>query len=280
MKKITNILHIVIVAISMCACADELVPYNNPINRLGFEYDRNTYGQIDDSVKRFTFVYSKSSLLADTLWVEMRTVGFVTNYDRPFQLEQLTYSKNTQEELKQAVKDIHYVDFNDEKLKNMYYIPANKNSTLVPIVLKRDKSLLKNKYYLKIRVKENEHFSQSYSSNSSFVIELSDILTKPKYWNYMAEYYFAGKYGEVKHKFMIEASGEKINDDYFYAILGNPKTVDLGYTTYLSSFYSQKLREYNEDRRKKGLAELREKPTKNGLEGELVRFTLFGSIIN
>lgn len=277
MKKI---LYIVFVGILLYSCENNLNPYNSSINRLGFEYDRDSYGQIDDSIKRFTFVYSHSSIKSDTVWIDLRTVGFLADYDRPFLLKQTAYKDKDGNNVKQAIKGTHYLPFDDEKIKYRYYIPAGKNQVLVPIVLNRDKSLKDDKYYLKIEIQANEYFSQSYIPNSSIVIEISDILTKPKHWNGFAEYYFAGKYGQVKHKFMIDVSGKKIDDEYFYKIVGEPENVDMGYTTYLSSFYSSKLREYNLERKKQGLGELREEPKSEGLEGELVRFTLYGNVVN
>lgn len=262
----------------LSSCEEELKPYDYSKNTLGFEYDRNQYNQIVDSIKRFTFVYQPLEVVVDTIWIDVRTTGFVVDYDRPIKLKQVDFNDEDEqevegEELLQAESGIHYVPFDSPEVASLYYMPAGKNQTLLPLIVKRDVSLKETRRYLKIELEENEHFSESYIKNRGWIVELSDVLTKPSTWNGAIWYYFAGDYGKVKHQFMIDVSGDIIDEAYFYKLL-NP--LDMAYTQYLSTFYSNKLREENARRAEQGLGLLREAPTEEGAEGKLVQFVLYG----
>ncbi len=278
MRNNIYILLLLLIAL-FSSCEEELTPYNYSQNTLGFEYERDQYGRVADSIKRFTFAYFASSVTEDTIWIDVRTTGYVVDYDRPVNLRQIEFQDEDELEvgetaLLQAEAGVHYVPFDSPELVSGYTIPAGKNQALLPLIVKRDISLKEKKRYLKLEVIENEHFSQSYIQNRAWTVELSDVLTKPKTWNGAIRYYFAGDYGKVKHQFMIDVSGKVIDEEYFYDLL-NP--LDMGYLQYLSSFYAGKLREENARRAELGLDPLREEPTEEGAEGKLVQFVLYGS---
>lgn len=250
------------------SCQDQLKPYSTTDNKVGF-YNEGEYKSIDTLIN-YTFVFEDSKVTSDTIYIGMRTLGFVVNYDRPIKLKQVPIDKGIQ-----AVAGTHYVPFDDPSVAKHYIIPANKNYVNIPLVVKRDKSLKENKYYMKIMVENNEHFTQSWIGEDYMVIELSDLLTKPKEWTSTLEYYFLGKYGQAKHQFMFETVGERIDDNYLKNILPNPSVPDMAYLQYMSGFYSSELRKYNAQRVANGLGLLREEPTIEGTEGALVQFVLY-----
>lgn len=255
---------------SLFACEDKMDVYNAPDNRLNFVYEAYTMA---DTVIPRTFVYDLETKVLDTVWLEVTTMGFIEDYDRPFHLEQVKKGEGPQAE---AGK--HYIAFDDPLVANHYKIPARQHEARIPIVLKRDPSLKESEVTLCIRIGENENFIPGYAEYQEKVIVSADILTQPYYWNFYASYYFAGKYGIEKHKFMIRATadmGLKMNDDFFYSLVGNPNSVDMGVTDYWFYFFSRKLAEENAERAARGEGPLREAPEPGEVEGALVRFSRY-----
>ena len=77
---------------------------------------------------------------------------------------------------------------------------------------------------------------------------------------------------------MIDATadlGIKMNDDFFYSLVGDPSSVDMGMTDYWFYFFTRKLAAENEARAARGEAPLREAPESGETEGALVRFTQY-----
>ena len=69
--------------------------------------------------------------------------------------------------------------------------------------------------------------------------------------------------------------GIKMNDDFFYSLVGNPNSVDMGMTDYWFYFFTRKLAAENEARAARGEEPLREAPEPGETEGALVRFTRY-----
>ncbi len=62
----------------------------------------------------YSFVYVGDEVEVDTVWFEISTMGFVSDEDRPLELEQIQTGKND------AKADVHYVAFTNEELKAKY----------------------------------------------------------------------------------------------------------------------------------------------------------------
>lgn len=270
MKYIKYLLSLYM-GVLLYSCTEKLPVYSSPDNRLGFEYDKNQYGTVDDSVKRYTFVYEHESFTQDTIWVDVRTIGFLSDVERKFTIKQVPITKQDLKEYRNIEEDIqlldaeagkHYVPFKDTKVASYMSIAPGKNSQLFPVIINRDATLKTSKYYIKLEVENNEFFTEGYDAHKYRILEISDILTKPKYWNGTGQYYFLGKYGPKKLEFMINNSSWKINEQWFADLFANPYSVDMGYTTYLSSYYTQRLVEYNKKREELGQDVLREDPAK------------------
>ena len=86
MKKINKYIQWLLPIFGLFACEDDMDVYNSPDNRLNFVYELNTMA---DTVIPRTFVYEGEDRVLDTVWLEVVTMGFVEDYDRPFTLEQV-----------------------------------------------------------------------------------------------------------------------------------------------------------------------------------------------
>lgn len=270
MKKMKKYILWLLPVFGLFACEDDMEVYNASENRLNFVYEPYT---MSDTVIPRTFVYDVETKVLDTVWLEVETMGYIENYDRPFTLEQVKKGEN-----EQAVAGKHYIAFDDPLVSAHYKIPAGKNEARFPIVLKRDPSLKQQEVTLCIRIGHNENFVSGYEVYQEKLITIADILTQPRYWNTYASYYFAGKYGKVKHQFMIDATadmGIKMNDDFFYSLVGDPNSVDMGTTDYWFYFFTRKLAEENDARAARGEGPLREAPEPGETEGALVKFTRY-----
>lgn len=142
MKHIYTI--IIITTLAFISCKEELpAPYKGE-NLVQFSSA--------DSIQYFWTSALDPEAEYDTLWVEVRTVGRLVNYDREIALVQekaigydLVYDKvgnivdTTFYDIQyQALVNKHYVDFNDANLKKFMKIPANEYKADIPIVMHRD----------------------------------------------------------------------------------------------------------------------------------------------
>jgi hypothetical protein len=71
---------------------------------------------------------------------------------------------------------------------------------------------------------------------------------------------------------MIDSATWVINDHWFETHFGSYENVDMGYTAYLSNFYTNRLVELNRDRREQGLDVLKED------DGTIVQFVNNGDL--
>lgn len=224
---------------AMQGCERSLEPYG---------YDRNG-ASFTDTLTNFSFVYGPVSTVQDTVWVNLATMGFLSDDDRPIAFEQVpTTGAN-------AVAGKHYVAFDDPQLQKYYVVKGGANAAKVPFVLKRDASLQSDDYTLLIRVKQNGYFGSGalnqYGNGTTARIIISDKLTQPSNWNTRTTRDF-GPYGKAKHRWLIEQTKDKWDYDYLYNILGYTETsaytnenYDSGYIAYYRVLLQQLLDAYN-----------------------------------
>ena len=253
---------------ALIACEDDIDVYNAVGNdRLNFYYE-NQYEP--DTLVTYTFVYLPEEQMRDTLWFELATSGFLTDYPRTISFEQMPVDSNA------AVAGTHYVAFDDPAMQDVYVVPANANRVRVPlIVLKDDPELEEKEFTLRIRIKENEYFKPGDPENQIRTFCITNMLVKPTHWNGQAEWYFAGEYGPVKYRFMIDAAAEigvTVDDDFFFDLVGDMYSVDMGLTDYWRGFFTTALEEENAARAARGEGLLREAPEPGESEGALVSF--------
>lgn len=241
----------------LASCEKDLPVYNDSTCRLNFYYDIESTGEFKAELARsaYSFVYGPEETLEDTVWLEVETMGFVADYDRPISLEQVEVA-----DVNNAVADKHYQSFDTPSLQKFYVMPAGKARTKIPVVLLRDASLKAEKVVLKVAIKANEYFTNGYEPYRERTIEFTDQLSEPSYWNkgygnygYSLGDYF-GAYGVVKHQFLIEQTGEKWDDEYIEKLM----TGDSGYLSYVYDKMVECLEEVNAEREAKGEGPLSE----------------------
>lgn len=258
MKKHSSIyLLIAFVAILFSSCEQELSTFSYPDSGLNFYYEQQA-----DTMLTYSFVYSSAETTQDTVWVEVETMGYLSDLDRSFEFEQIAGNYTPV-----AVSGVHYISFDDEAVKKYYVVPAGQSKVTVPVILLRDASLQAEEVYLTVKIKANENFIVAQSNRSQTVIKFTDMLSAPTRWAIYAEAYF-GVYGPVKHQFLIDTTGEKWDDEFFENTLGFTSSwsysdgynsnYDSGYCNYYAQYLAEQLEAYNQQRLADGLDVLTE----------------------
>lgn len=239
--------------LSLASCEKDLPVYSDSTSRLNFYYDISSTKNFRPELARssYSFVYGSETAVDDTLWFEVETMGFIADNDRPISLEQVQVDGANN-----AVADKHYQSFSTPSLQKYYVVPAGKARTKIPVVLLRDASLKIENVVLKFAIKPNEYFANGYDPYCERTIEFTDQLSEPSMWNYnygddewpWGFWNYFGTYGVVKHKFLIEQTGEKWDDEYIKSLMDG----DSSYLTYLTQKLTQRLEEVNAEREAKG----------------------------
>lgn len=264
MRKTFHILMLVVVSVLTAACEKDLPLYDDPTCRINFYYPTCTSTEMFDSTLTrtpYSFVYAGATVTTDTIWVEVETMGFTSDKDRPVSLEQLDTTACM------AVPGKHYVAFDDPSMASYYVIPAGKARATLPIVVLRDASLKDTSVVLKFTFRENEYFHHGYPVFQTRVITITDRLSEPSAWN--KQYYYDtshpswgtysfadyfGAYGPVKHQFLIDQNGKAWDDDYITSLMEG----DSNYLNYLMQEMQKALAKLNAERQAQGLDVLRE----------------------
>lgn len=198
------------------ACSEETLVYDD-VARLQFGPEPSgmyvTYLNFADTLKAYTFVYEPTSVLQDTLYFDLYTIGGPSEIDRPFKLEQVQVPDTLN-----AVAGTHYIGFNDNRVAGLYVIKAGEVHLRVPVVTLRDPSLKENGVMLKIQVVQNEHFEPGDPRLTWRKGIITDRLTRPAAWDDAMERFYWGAYSEVKHAWMVEVTGERWDQEYMQEV--------------------------------------------------------------
>lgn len=97
MKQLINILTGSLFLFGMSSCEKDLPVYETPDCWLNFvyysSYDGSVLGteEVTDEMRyaSYSFVYVGEEVEVDTVWFEISTMGFVSDEDRPLELEQI-----------------------------------------------------------------------------------------------------------------------------------------------------------------------------------------------
>lgn len=241
-----------LLAAILMGCEKELPVYDYPINSLNFsvKLDEETGESLE---KNYSFIYSGDAVTHDTIWITVNTQGFISDKDRHFELEQISAGEGYAD----AKAGVHYESFDSESMRSRHLIiPAGKNTQKFPVVVYRDVSLSESDVRLYFQVRQNDNFSQGLIPYRTVKLVISNMLKQPEGW----EPYYFGTYGPVKHKFMIDETGLRWDDDFCTNL------TDFGYIQYLTMFLHQRLQVVNAERKKQGLEALKEE------NGRLVKF--------
>ena len=272
MKKILRNMLLAGPCLLAAACQMNLDPYDEAENRLDFVYEAGQWTDADaDSTVSYTFAYLPQDRFVDTVWLDLETIGYVTDYDRPITLQQVPAGGID------AEADKHYVPFDSPELKDYYVVPAGEVKATVPVVLKRDPSLQETTVRLKVTIAENEYFHSGTQNRQTKVVIFSDVLLPLSLWAVERDpniIMMWGEYGPVKHRFMIDATASMdvtINDAFIEDLFGLG-SMDYGLITYWTGFFKEKLKEENARRAEQGLGPLREDPQPGEEIGQEVSF--------
>lgn len=262
MKNRFFIYTMILMGALFAACEEELKPYNEDTCWVYFDLIGSA-----DTLQSRTFIYVGEDAETDTVWIPLKTIGKVMDYDRPVSLSQV------QTDELDAVAGTHYVKFDDPGLSNLYVIPAGKSTVELPVVLKRDASLKTDKVLVQFELEANEHFAPGFVGPQYVQIWVTDQLDRPSFWPTASDATLNTKiapYDPVLHQFLINATGNKWDDEYI-ASLGLTKgflnlsygeawawwddqgaTYDSAYMNYLVSILQQALAEENAARTARG----------------------------
>lgn len=240
MKRYRLFILLVVVLSSFLGSCDEqdVIRYENDPRIYfykGIVYDnvaRTSYTQ-SDSVKRSFFVLPDTQMW-DTVWVDIRTMGFPTDYERPMKIVQTNVGEPFA-----AVEGKHYIGFDDERVKEQVSIAAGQVKRMLPVIFYRDPSLEKDSVRLEIEIQSNEYFSVGMDTLSHFMVEMTAKPSKPRLWNSVFSYIF-GDWGAKKMWFIMRYVG--------FTDFEN-RISDYAYQTYLRGRAAEALAEYNADER-------------------------------
>ncbi len=215
MKKLIYTINL-LVALFLISCNDENYLLYDGETRLQFgPTPANVYSsasQLRDTLKSYTFVYENASVVQDTVFFDIYTMGIVSDKDRVFKLKQVTVAG-----VDNCVAGVHYKAFDDPTVAKHYVIKAGSNHMRVPIVFLREASLKSMIYTLRVEIEENENFKLGETTKLWRKVHVADMLVKPNAWTTYMENFF-GKYSYVKHSWMVQQTGYRWDQDFIAAI--------------------------------------------------------------
>ncbi len=208
---------VVMACVALASCKKDQYYLYNDVARLQFGPDitriYTASYNLTDTLKPATFYYDAPAKTRDTVLFDIYAIGGTSTADRPFKLEQVQVTGANN-----AVVGQHYLSFTDASISKNYVIKAGTIHSFVPVVLLRDASLKTNTVVLKFNIVANESFQLGEKSNLWRKVEFTDRLSQPAAWNASSTQYYYGKYSVVKHKFMIDNTGLKWDQDFMNAL--------------------------------------------------------------
>jgi hypothetical protein len=194
--------------------------------------------QADTTEITYTFVYEGTSVVRDTVYIPVNTIGGITDKDRPVKLEQLTEYDYTYvrdpvtnqitdtiatERPFKAVPGKHYVPFDDPAITALMVVKANQPSASLPVILLRDPSLKDNTWRLRVQLAPNSDFAIGETRFTQRAVVFSDRLERFYSWRFdngvASAWGNFGNYSIRKHQFMIDVLNVQIDENWYQAIL-------------------------------------------------------------
>lgn len=238
--KMTKYIWAVIVVLAMVSCKKDQYYLYNDVARIQFGPDPTRIYtpsfNLADTLKPYTFYYEDAAVKEDTVFFDIYAIGGTVGKDRSFSLlqEQLPNTLN-------AVPGTHYVAFTDARASKHYVIKGGTVHTRVPVIVLRDPSLKTSTPVLKFKVVDDNNFKIGEANNLWRKILITDRLSQPLAWNASFTQYYFGKYSVVKHKFMIDVTGEKWDQDFINLVYA-----DSGLLGYYTAIIKTALIDYNQ----------------------------------
>lgn len=244
MKKLYYILLSAVAIASLSSCEKDLPLYEDQQAKLNFNLTTSSFND-DGSLKPvgYSFVYEPSTVVEDTIFVKITTMGFLSDQDRALSIKQVPAGSGYTD----AVAGTHYKSFDEMG----YCIKADSCEAFLPVVIYRDASLQNEDVYLRLQIVDNENFTVGYEQYKEYLLTISDQLSKPTAWDQNFLQYYIGPYCKNFHRFCIDITGKKWDNDWI-----NANASDFNYLSYLANYLYKKLAEYNAEQEAKGLSPL------------------------
>ena len=214
--------------------------------------------QMKDTARlNYSFVFEPASVEKGIVYIQVNTIGEMMDYDREVKLIQIpeydyTYVRDPEtnnvidtiitEKPNKAIPGVHYVALDDPSVMASFVVKANTVTAQIPITLLRHAHLKENDFRLRLMLVPSGDFEIGETRAVARTIIFADRLVQPAFWDVNVNYTF-GTYGTVKHQFMIDALGEKIDDEW-YEMNVRPIT---GAGTQYKNLFGRLLKEFNED---------------------------------
>ncbi|UKJ08565.1 DUF4843 domain-containing protein [Solitalea lacus] len=217
-KSIKSLLAVTLVSSALVSCQKDQFQFTD-VARVQFGpvqslfYDRNA--KLADTTKSYTFIYAGNKT-SDTVYFDLYATGGVSAQDRNFTLKQVDVAGANN-----AVADQHFRAFDNELLKKKYVVKAGQVHTMVPVVLLRDPSLKTMEVVLKFEVQENENFKLGETANLWRKVNFSDRLSVTPVWSKTTMKNYVGTWSYVKHKFMIDHTGQPWSEAWINDLIAN-----------------------------------------------------------
>lgn len=229
--KMKRLIYLSLLLFAFASCQ-----YEEVHKYLGSDYVQFSSSNTDMT---YSFAYCNDTVMRDTVWITANISGDIYMKRRYYKLKQAThYTQETEyaedgsvlnqvlvETPNQAISGIHYVAFDDPAYQELCYIDSNRVSFKVPVIVMRDISLADTTMLLNIEFVETEDFAPGDYNKRKQGLNISDDVFYPNYWveggsNANSKYKSGvfGQYGPVKHRFMIQATGETWDNDFMKAL--------------------------------------------------------------
>jgi hypothetical protein len=173
----------------LSACKKEALITYDAGARIYIDNDRGV-----DSIT-YSFATKNSSLIRDTIWLPVRTMGTASNKDRVINLKVV-------DTLTTAQQGVHY-----ELMP--YIMPAGQYVAKLGVIVKKAADLETKQVSIGLRLQESADFQPGTGDGLDYQIRINNILTKPGNWDpptvpgpFLAAFF--GPYSEVKFRFIID----------------------------------------------------------------------------
>lgn len=217
--KTKKILYLFLLPLIFTACETKDIPvYTSDDAALYFQrtasYIWGSTTVTYSNSTEFTFAGAAAEKNSVTYSAEVRTMGNVTDYDRPFKVE-------IDKEMSTGIQGVHF-DTNLDTLK----IKAGKSNAYVRITFYRTPDLLDSTLTVVLHLIENEHFNarideykktNQWNSSSEnldgtrYTFKFNEQYSEPTYWSWFGED-FLGPWTPQKYIVVNSVMGWTVND--------------------------------------------------------------------
>ncbi len=158
-----------------------------------FQADAGNWSNVTDSV---TYSFAGKNSKKDVVELLVNLMGYPADHDRTFKVM-------VNQELTTAKEGIHY-----EALKSEYTLKSGEMQAVIPVtVMNTDEGLKEKTVQLVVSLLPTDELGLGISSRTTIRIIISNVLTKPSYWDRYSMTYYFGSYSRSKHEMFIQILG-------------------------------------------------------------------------